>query len=65
MPKDPDLISTEEVARMFGASPRTVAKWAKKGLLPAETRTPGGHRRWKRSEVEEFRNRPADPGVTS
>jgi len=41
-PKEPDLLSTGEVARLCGVSRDAVLKWIKKGKLPA-TRTPGGH----------------------
>jgi excisionase family DNA binding protein len=41
---NPDLLSTGEVARLFGVSRDAVLKWIRKGKLPA-TRTPGGHYR--------------------
>jgi excisionase family DNA binding protein len=42
-----------EVAALLLVSPVTVRQWAQKGWLNAET-TPGGHRRFMRSEVERF-----------
>ena len=39
-----------EAAALFHASTRALRKWAKAGLLHAD-RTPGGHRRYKESEV--------------
>ncbi|MGD2152984.1 MAG: excisionase family DNA-binding protein [Gemmatimonadales bacterium] len=38
------LLTTGEVARLFGVTPDAVLKWVKKGRLPA-TRTAGGHYR--------------------
>jgi excisionase family DNA binding protein len=37
--------TSPEVAAMFQVSPKTIARWADDGRLPA-TRTPGGHRRF-------------------
>jgi CheY-like chemotaxis protein len=41
---------------MLSVTPATVRLWANKGLL-CSTTTPGGHRRFERSQVEEFANR--------
>jgi len=46
-----DLIGTEEAARMAGVGPTAVKRWADHGLLPC-LRTPGGHRRFHRADVE-------------
>lgn len=40
-----------QVAAAFGVRVRTVTEWANKGLL-ATVRTPGGHRRYSRQQVE-------------
>ena len=40
-----------EAARMLEVSPKTVSRWADKGLIPCVT-TLGGHRRFLRSTVE-------------
>jgi excisionase family DNA binding protein len=45
------LLSTAQVAELLGVSAATVKRWAEAGLLPA-ARTRGGHRRFRRSEVE-------------
>lgn len=47
------MLSTGVVARMFGVSTKTVTRWAQKGSLPS-VRTPGGHRRFYRSDVDAF-----------
>ena len=41
----PELLSTKEVARLFGVSSRTVANWAAAGRLPT-VQTAGGHYRF-------------------
>ena len=48
----PDLLMTpQEVAQLFRVDPKTVTRWANRGLLRT-VRTIGGHRRYPRSEVE-------------
>ena len=48
-----DLISTLEAARLAGATPSSVKRWADQGLLPC-VRTAGGHRRYDRWVLERF-----------
>jgi len=45
------LLTPAEVARLFRVDPKTVTRWAKAGKLTA-IRTLGGHRRYRRSEVQ-------------
>ena len=45
------MMSTKEVATEFGVCPKTVTRWAKAGKLRA-TLTLGGHRRYRREEIE-------------
>lgn len=40
-----------EVAALFRVDPKTVGKWANKGLIPS-FRTLGGHRRFPKAEVD-------------
>lgn len=47
--RDP-LLTPGEVAHLFRVDPKTVVRWAKAGRLPS-VRTPGGHRRFRRSAV--------------
>jgi excisionase family DNA binding protein len=47
----PELIAQAAVAHAFGVDPQTVHVWAKQGKL-RYLRTPGGHFRYYRSEVE-------------
>lgn len=44
------LLTPAEVAFAFRVDPKTVTRWAKAGKLSA-IRTPGGHRRYRESEV--------------
>ncbi|GAB4504134.1 MAG: hypothetical protein Fur0043_11270 [Anaerolineales bacterium] len=46
-----EWLSLSAAARILGVHPSTVRLWSDKGLLPVH-RTQGGHRRYKRSEVE-------------
>jgi excisionase family DNA binding protein len=49
------LLTPREVAELFGVDPKTVTRWAKAGKLTS-IRTLGGHRRFRKSEVEDLRN---------
>lgn len=46
-----DWLSLSEAARQLGVHPSTVRAWADHGYLPSQ-RTQGGHRRFRRSDVE-------------
>jgi hypothetical protein len=50
-----EVIAAGEVASLLRADPRTVIAWDASGKLPALLRTPHGHRRWHRAQVEAFR----------
>jgi excisionase family DNA binding protein len=56
LPGDKPYLTPLEVAQWMMVSPITVRGWAQRGLLPAEV-TPGGHRRFRREEVERFARR--------
>lgn len=45
-----DLLTPGEVAALFRVDPKTVTRWATAGRVTA-IRTPGGHRRYWRSEI--------------
>ncbi|MFB9681310.1 BldC family transcriptional regulator [Streptosporangium vulgare] len=47
---DDRLLTPGEVAATFRVDPRTVTRWATAGKLTS-IRTPGGHRRFRSSEV--------------
>lgn len=46
-----DWLTLSEVAEMLGVHPGTVRNWADQGRLPVH-RTQGGHRRFKRTELD-------------
>lgn len=46
-----DLLTPGEVATLFRVSPKTVTRWAQTGKI-STVRTLGGHRRFRRNEVE-------------
>ncbi len=53
MPKETpttDWVSLREAATILGVHPATVRNWADRGELPSR-RTPGGHRRFRRSDL--------------
>lgn len=45
------LLTPAEVAKLFRVDPKTVTRWAQSGKL-SSIRTLGGHRRYRRQEVE-------------
>lgn len=47
-----DLIGTEEASRILGVDPVTVRRWAASGALVTAWTTVGGHRRFRRADVE-------------
>lgn len=51
-----ELLTSGEVARLFGVSRRTVARWADEGKLTV-IRTLGGHRRFYAGDVYELLER--------
>lgn len=44
------LLTPAEVASVFRVDPKTVTRWAKAGRV-GSIRTPGGHRRYRESEI--------------
>lgn len=53
-----DYLTPGEVARLLHVSPKTISRWATNGLLPCVV-TLGGHRRFRRDDVEEAARRMA------
>lgn len=53
VPEHEDLLTPAEVAAMFRVDPKTVTRWAIAGRL-SSIRTPGGHRRYRESEIRAF-----------
>lgn len=58
-PRQPERLMTPgQVAALFNVNPKTVTRWAGAGLLDS-VRTPGGHRRFRSSEVFALLNQSA------
>jgi excisionase family DNA binding protein len=49
-PAEDQMLTPAEVARLFRVDPKTVGRWAANGLITS-IRTPGGHRRFRESEI--------------
>jgi excisionase family DNA binding protein len=47
----PDILTPSQVAELFAVHPTTVKIWADKGLLVG-FKTPGGHWRFRREDVD-------------
>jgi len=66
MPQRPQrdrLLTPGEVATLFRVDPKTVTRWASAGRI-GSIRTPGGHRRFRESEVRALlRGEAADVAV--
>lgn len=54
------LLSVAEVAALFRVDPKTVTRWAAAGRITG-VRTPGGHRRFRESEVRALLRRKGEP----
>jgi excisionase family DNA binding protein len=62
-----EWLSLSQAAKQLGVHPSTVRAWADQGYLPAQ-RTQGGHRRFRRSDVEirmQTRHENTTPEATS
>ena len=53
------LLTPGEVAALFRVDPKTVTRWAASGRI-SSIRTPGGHRRFRESEVRALLEGEAD-----
>ena len=53
-PETTTALSSTEAARFLKVNTSSVKRWADEGKLPC-SRTPGGHRRFERTDVEHFR----------
>lgn len=54
--EESDYLTPGEVARMLHVSPKTISRWAAEERLPCLV-TLGGHRRFRREDVEEIARR--------
>jgi excisionase family DNA binding protein len=53
VPDAEPFLHTAQVADILHVSPKTIARWAKQGLLPFQ-RTLGGHRRYPEPAIREL-----------
>lgn len=62
IPGDDVLLTPQQVAAVFRVDPKTVTRWDKAGHFPKGTviRTVGGHRRFRREQVEWMLNGGSD-----
>lgn len=51
--RDPDWLTLGQAARFLGVAQSTLRKWSDHGRVPAFY-TPGGHRRYRRGDLETF-----------
>src|SRR6266852_3836691 len=53
---EPDWLTLGQAARFLGVAQSTIRKWSDQGRVPAFY-TPGGHRRYRRADLERFLER--------
>ena len=58
---DPDWLTLGQAAKYLGVAQSTIRKWSDQGLVPAFY-TPGGHRRFRRRDLDGFLSRSAHGG---
>ena len=58
---EPDWLTLGQAAKFLGVAQSTIRKWSDQGRVPAFY-TPGGHRRYRRGDLEEFLER-SGPGT--
>src|ERR1700761_5459445 len=51
--RDPEWLTLGQAARFLGVAQSTIRKWSDQGRVPAFY-TPGGHRRYRRGDLEAF-----------
>jgi excisionase family DNA binding protein len=61
-PQRDRLLTPGEVASLFRVDPKTVTRWASAGRI-GSIRTPGGHRRFRESEVRALLRGEGNEGV--
>ena len=60
---EPDWLTLGQAARFLGVAQSTIRKWSDQGRVPAFY-TPGGHRRYRRRDLEMFLDRSGPGGRT-
>jgi excisionase family DNA binding protein len=60
---DPDWLTLGQAAKYLGVAQSTIRKWSDQGRVPAFY-TPGGHRRYRRRDLDNFLDRSGPGGST-
>jgi excisionase family DNA binding protein len=60
---EPDWLTLGQAAKFLGVAQSTIRKWSDQGRVPAFY-TPGGHRRYRRRDLETFLDRSGPGGRT-
>src|SRR5947207_13853937 len=60
---EPDWLTLGQAAKFLGVAQSTIRKWSDQGPVPAFYR-PGGHRRYRRRDLETFLDRSGPAGST-
>lgn len=60
---EPDWLTLGQAAKFLGVAQSTIRKWSDQGRVPAFY-TPGGHRRYRRRDLETFLDRSGPGGST-
>ena len=60
---EPDWLTLGQAAKVLGVAQSTIRKWSDQGRVPAFY-TPGGHRRYRRRDLETFLDRSGPGGKT-
>jgi len=58
---EPDWLTLGQAAKYLGVAQSTIRKWSDQGRVPAFY-TPGGHRRYRRRDLDVFLERSGQPG---
>src|SRR5438093_4097715 len=58
---EPDWLTLGQAAKFLGVAQSTIRKWSDQGLVPAFY-TPGGHRRFRRRDLDSFLSRSGQGG---
>ena len=61
---EPEWLTLGQAAKFLGVAQSTIRKWSDQGRVPAFY-TPGGHRRYRRRDLEAFLDRSGPGGRTS
>jgi excisionase family DNA binding protein len=61
---EPDWLTLGQAAKFLGVAQSTIRKWSDQGRVPAFY-TPGGHRRYRRRDLEAFLDRSGPGGATT